>query len=342
MGQPGRKHNLKIYSFGILVLWMSLLASCNSSDKKPIAKTRASVALNVNAPSFNADSAYAFIKQQVDFGPRVANTAGHINCGNWITQKLQSYADTLIVQNFQVRAFDGKVLNSKNFIASFHPELGNRILLCAHWDTRPFADQDDQRKNEAIDGANDGASGVGVLLEIARQLSIAKPNLGVDIILFDAEDYGQPDDSKYPQMDDSYCLGSQYWARNLHRPGYMARYGILIDMVGSANVRLTKEGTSMQYAPDVVDHVWRVASLVGYSENFIDQQSKAIIDDHYYINKLTGIKCIDLIHYDESSPSKFWKHWHTHEDTIDKIDKNSLRVVGQTLLEVLFREINPV
>ncbi len=293
----------------------------------------------VKVPAFNADSSYSYVKRQVDFGPRVPNSAAHVNCGSWLISKMGEYADTVIEQSFKVRAFDGKILNSRNIIASFHPDLGNRILLAAHWDTRPFADQDDERQNEAIDGANDGASGVGVLMELARQLQLAKPGLGVDIIFFDAEDYGQPENSDFPQMEDSYCLGSQYWAKNLHTPGYMARYGILLDMVGASGSRFTKEGISMQYAPEVVDHVWKVAAATGFGTYFIPERTKAIIDDHYYINRLAGIKCIDVIHYEFNSPSNFWTHWHTHNDTIDKIDKNSLQAVGQTLLEVLFREI---
>ncbi len=339
MVRSGQSHKSRILFASFVALVFISCNGCDSSSNKPSTPTPPStVMVQVNTPKFNTDSAFAFVKQQVDFGPRIPNTKAHVECGNWMIDKLKEFADTVIVQSFQVRAFDGKVLNSRNIVGSFHPDLGNRIILCAHWDTRPFADQDTQRKNEPIDGANDGASGVGVLLEVARQLSIANPNLGVDIILFDVEDYGQPDDSEFPTMEDSYCLGSQYWAKNLHRPNYVARYGILLDMVGSANLQFNKEGTSMQYASDIVDKVWRVAEVTGFGAHFINQQRNGIIDDHYYINKMLGFKVIDLIHFEESSPSKFWKHWHTHDDTIDKIDKNSLYVTGQTLLEVLFRE----
>ncbi|MBL7922859.1 MAG: M28 family peptidase [Bacteroidia bacterium] len=318
-----------------------LVLSCGQQgDRNPDkTKTPALATPPVDVPRFQADSAFAFVKQQVEFGPRVPNTRAHVNCAEWLAGKLAGYADTLIVQSFRVRAFDGKVLDSRNIIASFHPDLGNRILLCAHWDTRPFADQDQERRNEPIDGANDGASGVGVLLEVARILAATDPALGVDIVLFDAEDYGQPDDSGFPPMDDSYCLGSQYWAKNPHQRNYIARYGILLDMVGAPQAKFTQEGTSMQYAPSVVEQVWKTAAATGFGDYFIPERTKGIIDDHYYINRLAGIKCIDIIHYDFSSPSNFWTHWHTHEDRLDKIDRNSLRAVGQTLLEVLFREI---
>ena len=210
MVRSGQSHKSRILFASFVALVFISCNGCDSSSNKPSTPTPPStVMVQVNTPKFNTDSAFAFVKQQVDFGPRIPNTKAHVECGNWMIDKLKEFADTVIVQSFQVRAFDGKVLNSRNIVGSFHPDLGNRIILCAHWDTRPFADQDTQRKNEPIDGANDGASGVGVLLEVARQLSIANPNLGVDIILFDVEDYGQPDDSEFPTMEDSYCLGSQ-------------------------------------------------------------------------------------------------------------------------------------
>lgn len=341
MAQAGVSHSaVRLLSTGMLFVCLSVFACNNTTDKQvKDQQTDTGQHIAVKVPSFDADSAFSFVKQQVDFGPRVPNSNAHVNCGSWLISKISQYADTVIEQPFRVRAFDGKILVSRNIIASFHPDLGNRILLCAHWDTRPFADQDDERKNEAIDGANDGASGVGILMEVARQLSDANPALGVDIIFFDAEDYGQPEDSDFPRMEDSYCLGSQYWAKNLHTRDYKARYGILLDMAGASNAKFTKEGTSMQYAPEIVDKVWKVAASAGYGDYFIPEQTKGIIDDHFYINQLTGIKCVDIIHYEFGSASKFWTHWHTHDDTIDKIDKNTLKAVGQTVLEVLFREV---
>jgi len=292
------------------------------------------------APSFDADSAFTYVKAQTGFGPRIPNSTSQAKCAEWLSNTMKQFADTVIVQSFQSRGFDGKTLNGKNIISSFNPTKGNRIMLCAHWDSRPFADQDSVRKNEPIDGANDGASGVGILIEVARQLSIAKPDLGVDIIFFDIEDYGQPENSGFPDQDDTYCLGSQYWSEHLHTPNYFARYGILLDMVGATNATYTQEGTSIRYAQDVTGMVWKTAVDLGYGSYFLLEQTNPIVDDHYYINQIAQIKCTDIIHYDQNTPSHFWKHWHTHGDTIDKIDKNSLKAVGQTLLQVLFNELS--
>ncbi len=331
MALPGVK--IKRLFFPLLLL----LVACNSKPTVqestiPAAETK------VNVPQFNADSAYRYIAQQVAFGPRVPNSKSHINCGDWLITELKKYCDTVYVQSYQVKAFDGKILNSRNIIGAFSPDAGNRIMLAAHWDTRPFADQDSVRENEPIDGANDGASGVGVLLEVARQLKSAQSKMAVDFIFFDAEDYGQPDDSKLPYMEDSYCLGSQYWAKNPHVPNYFARFGVLLDMVGAVNSKFTQEGTSMRYAPEIVNLVWQTASNAGFGDYFVQEITKGIIDDHYYINGLAHMKVVDIIHYDHNTPSNFWKHWHTHGDTIDKIDKNTLRATGQTLLEVLYRQ----
>lgn len=335
MVRPGRNPDLHIVLLYLVVLFM---AACdgNAGDKPKPRIEDAKPAVQV--PLFNSDSAYSFVKQQVEFGPRVPNTVAHQRCGDWLVNRFSEWADTVMVQSFQTRSFDGKILNGRNIIAAFHPELGNRIMLCAHWDTRPFADQDAQEKNKPIDGANDGGSGVGVLMEVARQLNLKDPGIGIDIVLFDVEDYGQPDDSPLPRMEDSYCLGSQYWAKNPHVRNYTAQYGILLDMVGGQQLRFTREGTSMQYAPYVVDKVWKVATATGFGEYFLFDKTKPIIDDHYYVNRLAQIPCIDLIHYDYSSESKFWKHWHTQEDRLEQIDPGSLRVSGQVLLELIYRE----
>jgi glutaminyl-peptide cyclotransferase len=334
MVQPGAKIKLLLFS-----VFLIALAACNSGNKTE--STTSETKKNTTpAPSFNADSAFNYVKAQTDFGPRIPNSTSQAKCADWLTATMKQFADTVIVQSFQSRGFDGKTLNGKNIISSFNPTQGNRIMLCAHWDTRPFADQDSVRKNEPIDGANDGASGVGILIEVARQLSIAKPDLGIDIIFFDLEDYGQPENSGFPEQDDTYCLGSQYWSQHLHTPAYFARYGILLDMVGATNATFTQEGTSIRYAENVTGMVWKTADDLGYGNYFLMEKTNPIVDDHYYINQIAEIKCTDVIHYDYNTPSHFWKHWHTHGDTIDKIDKNSLKAVGQTLLQVLFNELS--
>ena len=314
----------------IFFILLTCFWACHSSNKQP-ETPNAKPETFINVPSFNPDSAYIHIQKQVAFGPRIPNTTAHTKCGDYILSQLKLWCDTVIVQSAPITAYDGKVLQMRNFIGSFNPQKGNRIILTAHWDTRPWADQDTSGKDKPFDGANDGAAPVGTLIEIARQLSLTDNDLGIDIIFFDLEDYGK---SAY---ENSYCYGSQYWSKNKHVEGYQARFGILLDMTGAQHGIFTKEGTSMHYAADVVDVVWKAAANAGYADYFVQDESNDIIDDHFYVNKIAGIKCIDIVHYDYNTPSHFWKYWHTHGDSMDKIDRTTLKAVGQTLLEVIFR-----
>lgn len=292
----------------------------------------------VPAPAFNADSAYAFVQQQVDFGPRVPGTKAHAECAVWLEGKLKSYLTEVVVQKGTATTFDQKKYEIKNIIGTYNPQATKRVLLCAHWDTRPFADRDEGKNlNVTFDGANDGGSGVGALLEIARQLSIAKPDIGVDFIFFDLEDYGRPENSTFPEMQDSWCLGSQYWARNPHKTGYYAQFGILLDMVGAKGAVFPREGASVAYAPDVVNKVWKTAERLGYGAHFINMQSNPITDDHIYVNQIANIPCINIIDYDVNS-SDFFAHHHRATDNMEQIDPKTLKMVGQTVLEVLFNE----
>lgn len=326
----------------LLGLLLMLAASCGGpvqqNQTQNHAATRSPVQDTIQIPEFRADSAYAFIERQVSFGPRVPNSQAHLECAQWLEQTLERFAPQVHVQQARVRAWDGTLLNIRNIIGSFDPQNHNRILLAAHWDSRPWADHDPDPANhfEPIDGANDGASGVGVLLEIARMLSQQQPGFGVDIILFDAEDYGQHDQNRghYP---DSWALGSQYWSRNPHRPDYMARYGILLDMVGAKGATFRHEGYSMMYAPNIVREVWARAQSIGYGHYFLNRTSGFVTDDHYYINKIRNIPTINIIHQDDSTPHGFFPQWHTVDDTMEYIDLNTLDAVGQTLREVIFR-----
>lgn len=316
-----------------------LFASCTKTTKTN--QTENSVEKNgVEVPVFSADSAFAFIQKQVDFGPRVPNTKAHGACADFLAKKLKSFQAEVVVQEVDLHAFDGKILKAKNIVGSFNPEVKTRILLFAHWDTRPWADHDSDPKNynTHIQGANDGASGVGVLLEAARQFSIQKPEVGIDIIFFDAEDYGAPDKLATEETAHSWCLGSQYWAQNKHKPGYRAKYGILLDMVGAGNAKFYREQISDYYAKYVVDKVWSQAESLGFSNYFINQPGRAITDDHMYINQYGGIPSINIIHQELNSETGFGHYWHTINDTMDNIDKNTLHAVGTTLLHVIYNE----
>jgi hypothetical protein len=311
-----------------------LLTSCHQ-DAKPVKIQTESVAV----PSFSPDSAYNYIQKQVSFGPRIPNTLSHQNCASYLADKLKNYGADVIEQKAELRAFDGTILHAVNIIGSFNTHQKNRILLFAHWDTRPWSDHDPDPKNyrTPLDGANDGASGVGVLLEIARQIGIKSPTTGVDIIFFDAEDYGAP--SGYQgDVEDSWCLGTQYWAENPHQPGYKAKYGILLDMVGAPDATFMREQISEYYAPDVVNKIWNYAAGLGFEKYFINKQGGAVTDDHLYVNKLAGIPSIDIIHYSPQNKNGFGDYWHTTNDNMSNIDKNTLFAVGTTLMKVIYNE----
>ncbi|MDD4848127.1 MAG: M28 family peptidase [Bacteroidales bacterium] len=315
-----------------------LIIACNDSPQKNPQKEEATITI----PFFNKDSAFQFVKNQTDFGPRVPNTAASLQCVQYLIATLQKYCDTVYVQPFQSRAFDGSIINGKNIIGAFNPEKTKRVFLASHWDSRPFADYDSNPENhqKAIDGANDGASGVGVLLEIARVIQKQRPNVGIDIVLFDAEDYGPTHDMQKQNSENYWGLGSQYWAANPHLFGYKAAYGILLDMVGDKNARFYKERLSQYFAPQIVEKVWNTAAKMGYSNYFIDADGGYITDDHYFVNEIAKIPTIDIIHYDASPESNhnFVYYWHTMEDNIEKIDPTTLNVVGNVVLQVIFEE----
>jgi hypothetical protein len=230
-----------------MIVLSLILFSCNNEPGKhtTTATEKEKSSVPEKATTFNADSAYAFVKAQVGFGPRVNNTPAHEKCGNYLEKKLKEYCTDVIIQQGQVKAFNGTLLKFRNFIASYNPGTNNRIFICSHWDSRPWADHDPDKakRRTAIDGANDGASGVGIILEIARQLSLSKPATGVDLLLLDAEDYGPPEDTKQPGEDTSdwWALGSQYWAKHPHKDNYYAKLGILLDMVGAPHATFLQE-----------------------------------------------------------------------------------------------------
>jgi len=316
-------------------LFLLFFISCvDHNKKKPVNSSK----LEIKTPDFNADSAYKFIEKQVSFGPRVISTKASEKCAIYLKKKLELFGASVDIQTAEITTYDNEKHMLQNIIASYNPELNNRVALFAHWDSRHVADHDSINKESPILGANDGGSGVGVLLEIARAMKAKRTKIGVDIILFDAEDYGQPENSKYPIMQNSWCLGSQYWSKNLHKKGYYAKYGILLDMVGSEGATFRYEGISNYYASNIIDKVWGKAHSLGFTDYFKYQKSPEIMDDHYYVNTITGIPTIDIIEYDPFTENNFNKHWHTHQDDMRNINKNTLKAVGQTIMSVIYSE----
>lgn len=321
-------------------IWLTglLLISCSLRQKE---KTeQATQQVKQVAPAFNADSAYQYVEKQSIFGPRVPNTKAHVACGDYLTAQFKRFGADVIEQKADLISYDNTVLKGRNIIASYNSDKTERILLLAHWDSRPFADNDPNPDNykKPILGVDDGASGVGVLLELARMMAAQKPSIGVDLLLVDAEDLGAPQFFKGEQKEDDWCLGSQYWAQNPHKPGYRARFGILLDMVGSGDAVFYKDHISMQYASSVADRIWAKGQSLGFGQYFQNGEGGYITDDHVYINKIARIPCVDIIHFKPNSQQGFPAHWHTLDDTMKNISKQTLKAVGQTLAEIIYEE----
>lgn len=316
------------------------------SKVQNIEETEEVAKVNPVGPSFNADSAYAFTKAQCDFGPRDMNSRGHDLCGEWIVSKFKEYGCKVTTQTATLAGYDGTKLRSRNIMASINPEATTRILLCAHWDSRPWADNDPDSANwrKPILAANDAASGVAVMLELARIIGKSKDEkafnkeLGIDFVCFDAEDWGTPQWADVADNADSWALGAQYWSKNLPQ-GYEARYGILLDMVGGVGAKFYREGMSMQYAPEIVKKLWRAAREVGFGSYFPKEDGGVITDDHVPVNQFAKIPTIDIIpYYADCQQSSFGPTWHTLADNMENIDKNTLKAVGQTLVQVIYKE----
>ena len=326
----------------ILISASMLLSSCpGRRDGGRAERAANNGALDRIVPEFDADTAYYYIARQVAFGPRVPNTQTHLNAAAWLAKTLGRFTDTLIVQHARVRASDGTVLQIQNIIGSFDLDNPRRVLLVAHWDTRPWADYDPDPANhwKPIPGANDGGSGTAVLLEIARQIAAAaeRPGVGIDIILFDAEDYGEHR-TVSGRVEDSWGLGSQFWARNPHVRNYNALYGLNLCMVGAYGARFLHEGFSERYAASVNRKVWRKAHELGYAEFFPNEDGGFIINDHYYVNTILNIPTINIIHQEKNGAHGFFRYWHTMQDDMPIIDRTVLRAIGQTVLAVVYSE----
>ncbi|MBD3615612.1 MAG: M28 family peptidase [Gracilimonas sp.] len=289
-------------------------------------------------PAFNADSAYQFVQRQVDFGPRVPNSEAHRKAMAYFEDKFRVYAgsNAVFTQKFTAEGYD-ETLDLGNVIAAFNLSSPDRIMISAHWDSRPRADMDSDstRKDEAILGADDGGSGVAVLLELARMFKENPPPIGVDIVLFDGEDYGKSGNL------DLYFLGSRYWAKNPPVPGYSPRFGILLDMVGAKGARFPKEQYSVRFAPNLVDEVWNIASEKGYKNYFLDEKGAAVSDDHVIVNEQAGIPIINIINHSRTGRGNtdFAPYWHTHDDNMEIISKKTLQAVGDVMAELIYNRL---
>jgi glutaminyl-peptide cyclotransferase len=277
-----------------------------------------------SVPRFDASKAFSSIVEQCQMGPRFPGSVGHEKARTYLVNRLSGYSDLVKTQEFTYRDEERKVtLQLTNIIASFYPEKKERILLCAHWDTRPVADHDPDSslRSQPIPGANDGASGTAILLEVARIVSEEKPLWGVDLIFFDGEDWG-------PESQlDKFCLGSKYFAKN--KGSYQPYLGILLDMVADQDLKLYKEAFSCTYAPQVVDLIWTRAHNLGFS-CFNDTIMYFIYDDQLPLLE-AGIPCIDLIDYD-------YPWYHTLSDTPDKCSPKSLQIMGDLMMDILYHK----
>ncbi len=329
---------LNLTSLSILLF---VVISCSDSAKQN--SSESSLALK-ESPKANADSLFNFVKEQVAFGPRVPNTEAHIKTADWLKYKFQSYGANVQFQEWKDFVFDGTKVNLKNIIASINPSAKKRIMLSAHWDTRPFSDQDSEDQYAPFDGANDGASGVAVLLEVARLMSMNSPEVGVDFILFDGEDWGEHVEESGTELREGlnswYCLGSQYWSKNKHKRNYSAYYGILLDMVGAKDAQFLYDSVSKQYAARILDKVWSNAHALGYEDTFIKADGFAgITDDHVFVNQIANIPMIDIIDFrTNGATSGFTPVWHTQDDNLENIEKATLEKVANVLLSVLYNE----
>lgn len=315
----------------LLLLCLSYACGDDTATDPPPAPAAAPTEPAKPVPAFVRDSAYEYVAKQVAFGPRVMNTPAHEATKAWLIAKLEAFGAAVEEQDFVANAYDGTALEGTNIIGRYRPELTDRILLAAHWDTRHVADSPLENDPQAVvNGADDGASGVGVLLEVARQLGLSTPGIGVDIVFFDAEDYGDSGDGN------SWGLGAQYYSNNL--TGTRPRYGILLDMVGGKDARFAVEQVSQRYAPQIVSKVWGLAKQMNFGPYFPESLGKAVTDDHYFVNNIAKIPMVDIINYRTETESGFVEHWHTGDDNMDAIDRETLRVVGQLTLAVVYRE----
>lgn len=296
----------------------------------------------IEHPVFSSDSAYSYIAEQMSFGPRVPNGKGHTDCAAYLVQQLQHFGGKVELQKGFLPDYSGRPQQIINIIGHFRTDApGKTVLLCAHYDTRPWCDEEEEYDNRYLNvpGANDGASGVGVLLEVARQLSLADSATAkhpIDIIFFDCEDMGTPSFYTGPQQENTWCLGSQLWSAATAEKGNKAyQYGILLDMVGAPDALFMREAYSTYYADNYVEKVWRCAETLGYGRYFSRQQGYPIVDDHYYVNTIANIPCVNIVHHNSLTGSGFPAWWHTRNDDMTNISRETLQAVGEVILKAM-------
>lgn len=312
----------------VCLLTSLLVLSCDKRQAQPDPQpTPRAVELAANVPKFDAARAFKFLTTQTDFGPRNPGSKGHAACLQYLQDEMHRYADAVTVQHFTGKDHKGTQHQLTNVVSSFNLQATDRILLTAHWDTRPWADEDPNpaNRNKPILGANDGASGIAVLLEIARILKHNPPPIGVDMVFFDGEDMGRTGDT------DSWCLGSRHFART-KAPGFNPRFAINVDMVGDRTLTIPREPYSEQYAPQVVNLVFSIAKALKITA-FVDRPGRPTYDDHMPLNevKIPAIVLIDFDYPDESN-----RYWHTMDDTPDQCSPESLEAVGTVLLQIIY------
>lgn len=318
------------------VLLLTAACSRTAADKADPAASQPGV---VAQATFNADSAYFYVARQVSMGPRVSGTPASDECARYIAAELTRHgADSVRMQHGRVVPYTGDKLPITNVMGAFNPSARDRVMLVAHYDSRPWADQDNDQDNRMrpVPGANDGASGVGVLLEIARQLGSKTPAVGVDMLFVDAEDYGQS--AGFSNHDETWALGTQYWTAHMpYATDSMPRFALLLDMVGGQGAKFHREYYSNLHAPAIVDKVWSIAERSGYGEEFVNRDGGAVIDDHVFLNK-AGIPAIDIIESKNEVTRSFPPTWHTMEDDMANINRDALKACGQTVLNTIFLE----
>lgn len=318
----------------IPLLVLSVLCSCSKSIKTESEELKV---------TFCADSAYQYVHDQVAFGARVPGSTAHYQCVQYLVEQLRRFGCTIEIEQGQLPRYDGQLQQIVNIIAHVGKGKGNRVLLCAHYDSRPWADQEEEYTDRMtpVPGANDGASGVGVILEVVRQISLMteeqQNKYAIDIIFFDCEDMGTPEFYTGKEREDTWCLGSQLWAHNYSQTATQPSsvtysFGILLDMVGAPDAIFPREYFSEQYASNHVEKIWRTARSLGYGSLFSNQRAYPVTDDHYYINTIAQIPCVDILHYDPYNGTGFAHWWHTQHDDMSNISRSTLEAVGRTVL----------